>query len=67
MFSQMPVVNCKAGPATDSEKGVYICPTYCTPQRRPYYVFPAQLRTKHPSAKWVLAGVALILDIGMTL
>jgi dynein heavy chain len=67
MFSRMPVVNCKAGPATDSEKGIYVCPTYCTPQRRPYYVFPAQLKTKQPAAKWVLAGVALILDIGMTL
>lgn len=60
----MPVINCKAGPATDSEKGLYICPTYCTCQRRPYYVFPAQLRTKYPAAKWVLAGVAMILDIG---
>jgi dynein heavy chain len=67
MFCRMPVVNCKAGPATDNEKGVYICPTYSTPQRRPFYVFPAQLRTKHPAAKWTLAGVALILDIGMTL
>ena len=40
----MPVINCKAGPATDNEKGVYICPTYCTPGRRPYFVFAAQLR-----------------------
>jgi dynein heavy chain len=67
MFCRMPVINCKAGPATDSEKGVYICPTYCTPDRRPYFVFGAQLRTKHPAAKWVLAGVALILDIGISL
>jgi len=67
MFCRMPVVNCKAGPATDNEKGVYICPTYCTTGRRPYYVFPAQLRTKQPGAKWVLAGVALILDIGYNL
>jgi dynein heavy chain len=26
-------------------------------------VFPAQLKTKAPPAKWVLAGVALILDV----
>merc|ERR1712139_654619 len=67
MFVIMPVINCKAGPVSDNEKGLYICPCYCVPTRRPYYVFPAQLRTRHPAAKWVLAGVALILDIGYNL
>jgi dynein heavy chain len=68
MFSKMPVVNCKAGAAVDrEEKNIYICPTYCTPTRRPYYVFPAQLRTKQFPQKWVLGGVALILDIGFAL
>ncbi|KAF4691102.1 hypothetical protein FOZ60_016205 [Perkinsus olseni] len=70
MFCKMPVINCKAGLADEtgsgkSEKGMYICPIYCTPQRRPYFVFAAQLRTKHSPAKWVLAGVAMILDIGV--
>eukprot|EP00930_Biecheleria_cincta_P085161 TRINITY_DN7456_c0_g2_i1.p1 TRINITY_DN7456_c0_g2~~TRINITY_DN7456_c0_g2_i1.p1 ORF type:complete len:2485 (-),score=519.86 TRINITY_DN7456_c0_g2_i1:101-6748(-) len=68
MFVRMPVINCKAGPAQEKEdKNIYICPTYCVPTRRPYFVFPAQLRTKQPAAKWVLAGVALILDIGYNL
>lgn len=68
MFCKMPVINCKAGLASDrEEKNIYICPTYCTPGRRPYYVFPAQLRTKLPPAKWVLAGVAMILDVGVTI
>lgn len=67
MFCRLPVINCKAGPATDSEKGIYVCPTYCTCGRRPNFVFAAQLRTKYPSAKWVLSGVAIILDIGFTL
>merc|ERR1719420_704899 len=68
MFTRMPVVNCKAGPVSDKEdKNSYICPTYCVPTRRPYYVFPAQLRTRAPAGKWVLAGVALILDIGYNL
>jgi dynein heavy chain len=68
MFTRMPVINCKAGLVNDKEdKNVYVCPTYCVPTRRPYYVFPAQLRTKAPAAKWVLAGVALILDIGFSL
>lgn len=65
MFVQMPVINCKAGMMAEKEdKNLYICPTYCVPTRRPYFVFPAQLRTKQPPAKWVLAGVAMILDIG---
>jgi hypothetical protein len=36
-------------------------------RKRPFYVFPAQLRTKYPAAKWTLGGVALILDIGFNL
>lgn len=66
MFVPMPVINCKAGMQTDKvDKNQYICPTYCVPIRRPYYVFPAQLRTKVVADKWVLAGVAMILDIGI--
>ena len=65
MFTAMPVINCKAGPVTDKvDKNLYVCPTYCVPTRRPYFVFPAQLRTKVLADKWVLAGVAMILDIG---
>jgi dynein heavy chain len=68
MFFKMPVVNCKAGLVNDrEEKNIYICPTYCVPTRRPYYVFPAQLRTKAPPAKWVLGGVAIILDVGVAI
>ena len=37
-------------------RNIYICPTYCVPTRRPYFVFAAQLRTKAPADKWVLAG-----------
>lgn len=66
MFFRMPVINCRAGMVTDrEEKNVYICPTYCVTTRRPHFVFPAQLRTKHAAAKWVLGGVALILDVGV--
>merc|ERR1719181_95685 len=67
MFMRMPVINCKAAQPDREDKNVYICPTYCVPTRRPHFVFPAQLRTKQPAAKWVLAGVALILDIGYNL
>eukprot|EP00927_Polykrikos_kofoidii_P060882 TRINITY_DN55787_c0_g1_i1.p1 TRINITY_DN55787_c0_g1~~TRINITY_DN55787_c0_g1_i1.p1 ORF type:complete len:1359 (-),score=233.84 TRINITY_DN55787_c0_g1_i1:102-4157(-) len=68
MFIRMPVVLCKAGTQNDREdKNIYLCPTYCVPTRCPHWVFTAQLRTKHPPNKWVLAGVALILDIGYNL
>ncbi len=68
MFFRMPVIQCRAAledptQSAKESKNVYWCPTYCTPQRRPNYVFSAQLRTKQPPAKWVLAGVALILDV----
>jgi len=67
MFARLPVVNCKAGPALEKEDPkMYICPSYCTPGRRPYFVFAAQLKTKHPPQKWVLGGVAIILDVGVS-
>jgi len=65
MFTQLPIVQCKAGPMLEKvDKNVYICPAYCVPIRRPYFVFPAQLKTKQTPDKWVLGGVAIILDVG---
>lgn len=67
MFAAMPIVNCRAVPMDQVEtKNMYICPCYCTPGRRPNFVFAAQLRTKYLAAKWILAGVALVLDIGVS-
>lgn len=65
-FSVLPVVNCRAAPLqTDAkeDKTVYSCPVYKTENRGATYVFAAQLKTKHPPQKWILAGVALILDV----
>jgi dynein heavy chain len=65
MYVQMPIVNCRAGPMADKlDRNLYMCPTYCVPTRRPFFVFTAQLRTKAEPNKWTLAGVAIILDIG---
>jgi len=62
----MPVIICKAGPMQErADKNAYVCPTYATPIRRPYFVFPAQLRTKATPDKWTLAGVAMILDMAI--
>jgi dynein heavy chain len=65
MFCRMPVINVKAIAAdkVDNSSGIFVCPTYKTEFRGPTYVFCAQLRTKYPSGKWVLAGVALIMDV----
>lgn len=65
-FSIMPVVNCRAvplGPEGKEDKSVYQCPVYMTVARGATYVFTAQLKTKFNPDKWVLAGVALIMDV----
>jgi dynein heavy chain len=65
-FSVVPVVNVKAALiAKDNkeEKGIYKCPTYMTIARGKTYVFEAQLKTKHLPQRWILAGVAMILDV----
>ena len=63
MFCPMPVINCRAVLADKVDmKGVYSCPVYKTEQRGPTYVFSAQLKTKSPPARWVMAGVAMLMD-----
>jgi dynein heavy chain len=65
MFCKMPIINVKglAADKLDVTTGFYVCPTYKTEFRGPTYVFCAQLKTKAPAGKWVLAGVALIMDV----
>jgi dynein heavy chain len=64
MFCPMPVINVKAVSADRVDtKGIYQCPVYKTEQRGPTYVFSAQLKTKSPHQRWILAGVALIMDV----
>ena len=64
MFCRMPVINCKSVSIDkQSDSGVFFCPCYKTEQRGPTYVFSAQLKTKSPADRWIMAGVALIMDI----
>jgi dynein heavy chain, axonemal len=65
MFCRMPVINVKAMAAdkVDVSQGIYVCPTYKTEFRGPTFVFCAQLKTRASSGKWVLAGVAMIMDV----
>merc|ERR1711998_210590 len=64
MFFSMPIIFCKAN--FDSAKpttGVYKCPVYKTRMRGATYVFEAQLKTKSKAARWIMAGVSLLMDV----
>ncbi|XP_009879601.1 PREDICTED: dynein heavy chain 17, axonemal [Charadrius vociferus] len=59
----MPVIFIRAIPVDRMEtKNVYECPVYKTRMRGPTYVWTFNLKTKEKAAKWVLAGVALLLQ-----
>jgi len=63
MYVLMPVINCKAVLQENMPKsGVYFCPVFQTQQRGPTFVFTATLKTKHPAEKWILAGVAAVME-----
>lgn len=65
MFYHMPVMLAKAIPVDKSEfKDSFLCPVYKTKQRGHTFVFKANLRTKLPASTWIIAGVALLMDIG---
>ena len=60
----MPVMFIKAITQDKQElRNLYDCPVYKTRQRGPTYVWTFNLKTKEKPAKWVLAGVALLLQI----
>lgn len=64
MFCEFPVMSVR-GVASDRAdfNGMYLCPVYKTEMRGPTFVYCANLRTKSPPGRWVLAGVALILEL----
>ncbi|NXN68995.1 DYH17 protein, partial [Himantopus himantopus] len=60
----MPVIFIRAIPVDRMEtKNVYECPVYKTRMRGPTYVWTFNLKTKEKAAKWILAAVALLLQI----
>lgn len=60
----MPVMFLKAIPADKQDcRSAYACPVYKTCQRGPTFVWTFHLKTKENPSKWVLAGVALLLQI----
>ena len=59
----MPVIFVKAIPVDKQDtKNVYECPVYKTRSRGPTYVWTFNLKTKEKPAKWVIAGVCLLLS-----
>ncbi|NXK67744.1 DYH9 protein, partial [Sylvietta virens] len=59
----MPVLFLRAVPGDKQDtRGLYPCPLYKTRQRGPTYVWTFNLKTKENPSKWVLAGVALLLQ-----
>ena len=68
MFSVMPVCMCKAVFIPTKKRknnNLYQCPVYTTEDRGGTFIFTAQLNTssKNPPRKWILGGVAIILDV----
>jgi len=60
---QMPVVLIKAISQDRREtKNVYECPVYKTKDRGPTYVWTFNLKTKEKASKWILGGVAILLQ-----
>lgn len=60
----MPVIFIKAIPVDKQEtRNIYECPVYKTRTRGPTFVWTFNLKTKEKSSKWIIAGVALLLQV----
>ncbi|XP_074870532.1 dynein axonemal heavy chain 17 isoform X2 [Carettochelys insculpta] len=60
----MPVIFIRAIPVDRMDtKNVYECPVYKTRMRGPTYIWTFNLKTKEKPAKWILAAVALLLQV----
>lgn len=60
----LPVLFIKAIPSDRRDtKNIYECPVYRTKTRGPTFVWTFNLKTKEKPAKWILGGVALLLQV----
>lgn len=73
LLTMMPIIYVKAVPVQASwspesvgyirgDKNLYECPVYLTSARGPTFVFLSTLKTTQPVHRWVLAGVALLMQ-----
>jgi len=64
LHPQMPVMFIKAVTQDKADQRcLYECPVYKTRERGPTYIWTFNLKTRDKPSKWVLAGVALLLQI----
>ena len=71
LYAPMPVILVKAALQEKAEgRDTYACPCYKTLTRGPVdgkpsggFVFTLNLKTKQSANKWILAGVANIMDV----
>lgn len=60
----MPVIFIKAIPVDRMDtRNIYECPVYKTKTRGPTFVWTFNLKSKEKASKWVLGGVALLLQV----
>ncbi|BFZ02963.1 hypothetical protein BsWGS_06002 [Bradybaena similaris] len=60
----MPIIFIKAIPVDRQDvRNVYECPVYKTKTRGPTFVWTFNLKSKEKPSKWVLGGVALLLQV----
>merc|ERR1719502_1522928 len=63
LFAAMPVMHIISCTVDQIKtEGVYPCPIFMTPIHGPTFVFAGPLRTKVDHRKWILAGVALVMQ-----
>ena len=66
LYPPMPLILVRAATQDKMDaRDVYACPVYQTQVRGPTFVFMAGLKTKAPPSKWVLAGVAMLMDANL--
>ncbi|KAK3091630.1 hypothetical protein FSP39_021358 [Pinctada imbricata] len=60
----MPVIFIRAIPVDRQDtRNVYECPVYKTKTRGPTFVWTFNLKSKEKASKWILGGVALLLQV----
>jgi len=62
MFCDMPIILCRAAMVERFDTYIFHCPVYRTLARGNTFIFMSNLKTKAPAAKWILAGVVLVMD-----
>ena len=64
LYPPMPIMFIKAITQDKQEtRALYECPVYKTRLRGPTYIWTFNLKSRERPAKWVLAGVCLLLQI----